>query len=74
MELQLETPNQNTKIMFLECCMICYKKRLSLRKACNERDQTLKDEDDAIEVGLRTDPILQPVLTPIYAPNLICFF
>ena len=54
--------------------MICYKKRLSLRKACNERDQTFKDKDDAIEVGLHTDPILQPVLTPIYAPNLICFF
>ena len=47
---------------------------VSLRKACNERDQTLKDKDDAIEGGLHTDLILQPVLTPIYALNLIYFF
>ena len=45
-----------------------------LRKACNERDQTLKDKDDAIEVGLHTDLILQPVITPIYALSLIYFF
>ena len=50
------------------------KEVVSLRKACNERDQTLKDKDDAIEVGLHTDLILQPVLTPIYALNLIYFF
>jgi len=43
------------------------KEVVSSRKACNERDQTLK-------VGLHTDLILQPVLTPIYASNLICFF
>ena len=45
-----------------------------LRKACNERDQTLKDKDDAIEVGLHTELILQPVITPIYALSLIYFF
>ena len=50
------------------------KEVVSLRKACNERDQTLEDKDDAIEVGLHTDLILQPVLTPIYALNLIYFF
>ncbi|KAK9265795.1 hypothetical protein L1049_025372 [Liquidambar formosana] len=33
------------KILCLECCMICY-----LRKGCHERDQSLKDEDDAIEM------------------------
>ena len=53
---------------------ILQKEVVYLRKACNERDQTLKDKDDVIEVGLHTDLILQPVLTPIHALNLFCFF
>ena len=51
------------------------KEVISLRKVCLERDQTLKDKDDAIEVrSLLICLILQPLLIPLSALNLICCF